>query len=145
MTPAHRYLSLGRNSFTGTIPAALSLLTQLQVLSISHLPLLTAGVFPTAISTLTALTYANTTSHTLHSGPTHTGARQQAVPLLPGYLSSCMLCDGACRWLDVTACSRTGTIPSFIGTLTNLQILGLYSAAFVGPPPQSFSSLRSLT
>jgi len=120
------YLGLGVNKLTGDIPD-LSGLTNLNSLGLSYLPTLNAGVIPTWIKNLHALTglYMINTNRT------------GAIPDEIGTITSLTV-------IDLSSNQLSGSLPSSMGNLVNLNTLNLTSNQISGSIPDSFGNMVSL-
>ena len=111
---------------TGSIPAALGLLTQLEVLNFSVNKL--SGEIPTELGQLTSLQILDLRENKL-SGP---------IPPALGNLS-------ALTTLDLSRNELSGEIPTELGQLTSLDRLYLYSNKLSGEIPPALGNLSALT
>ncbi len=118
-------LVLPTNNLSGTLPASLSALTNLQNIYLydNHL----SGSIPASLSALASLQTLDLSSNQL-SGT------------IPGGLSALT----NLRWLILSSNQLTGTIPGSLGTLTNLQRLGLNVNQLSGTIPGSLGTLTNL-
>ena len=118
-------LNLDRNALTGTVPAELGLLTELQGLYLGDNDL--TGPIPDALGNLTNLQGLYLGDNAL-SGP------------LPGALGS--LAD--LRSLRLGNNRLSGRLPDALGSLTSLEELHLHTNDFTGRIPDALGSLANL-
>ncbi|KAL6905512.1 hypothetical protein ACP4OV_003113 [Aristida adscensionis] len=117
-------LNLSRNLFTGEIPQSIVNLTKLSNLNLEGNRI--SGVIPASIGKLGSLIELNLGNNAL-SG---------TIPPMPVSLSTS---------LDLSHNSLTGSIPSNIGFLRDLEILDLSYNNLSGSVPSSLVNLQSLT
>jgi Leucine-rich repeat (LRR) protein len=120
-------LLLSNNNLIGTIPPALSQLSQLVRLQLNGNSGLT-GSIPSSLGSLSKLQYLYLYSTQL-SG---------SIPAELGNLSSMIN-------LNLQANQLTGSIPSSLGSLTNLTTLSLNNNLLSGPIPAELGNLSALT
>ena len=118
-------LLLRDNQLSGTIPAALGNLTNLQGLNLQRNQL--SGTIPVALGNLTNLNYLNLRDNQL-SG---------TIPAALGNLTNL-------QYLLLDGNQLSGTIPVALGNLTNLQYLQLDGNQLSGTIPVALSNLTNL-
>ncbi len=118
-------LDLGSNSLSGSIPAALGDLTNLEILYLQYNSL--SGSIPAALGDLTNLEYLNLRSNSL-SG---------SIPAALGDLTSL-------EYLNLMRNSLSGSIPTELGDLTNLVNLNLGYNSLSGSIPTELGDLTDL-
>lgn len=109
-------LSLAANELTGSIPASLAALQDLQTLDLSYNNL--TGMIPGQLSSLSKLTVLQLSGNSL-SGP------------IPGSLGNLSLLAE----LGLGANALTGSLPTSIASLTSLRVLDVSHNALTGPLP----------
>ncbi len=119
------FLNLDRNSLSGSIPAALGDLTNLEILYLQYNSL--SGSIPAALGDLTNLEYLNLRSNSL-SG---------SIPAALGDLTSL-------EYLNLMRNSLSGSIPAALGDLTNLVNLNLGYNSLSGSIPAALGDLTNL-
>ena len=119
-------INLQKNSLTGTIPASLGNLTNLQTLALGDNTI--SGSIPSELGNLTNLTYLSLYKNTLSGG-------------IPGELGN--LTNLTTLYLDSNTLS--GSIPAELGNLTNLTSLFLYGNTLSGGIPGELGNLTNLT
>ena len=119
-------LSLGGNGLTGTIPAKLGDLTNLEWLYLFDNNL--TGSIPAALGNLTNLTRLQFTGNAL------TGS----IPAELGNLTNL-------EWLYLFGNNLTGSIPAALGNLSNLTALTLHRNKLTGSIPAALGNLTNLT
>ncbi len=119
-------LYLWENQLTGTIPAELGSLTNLNILNLSSNQL--SGPIPAELGSLANLTFLSLSSNQL-SGQ---------IPVELGNLANL-------TYLFLYANQLTGTIPTELGNLTNLEILNLHNNQLTGSIPAELGRLTNLT
>ncbi|MBD2704464.1 leucine-rich repeat domain-containing protein [Spirosoma sp. BT702] len=118
-------LNLSANQLSGSIPTSLSALTNLQRLTLSGN--LLSGTIPASLSALTNLKYLFLSNNQL-SG---------SIPSTIGSLTNL-------QHFYLNNNQLSGSIPSTIGNLTNLQYLDLTTNQLSGSIPESMGSLINL-
>ncbi|CAL4958213.1 unnamed protein product [Urochloa decumbens] len=155
--PRMQFLDLSGNQFTGSIPASLTNLTSLQVLSLSGNSL--SGFVPRTMGRLRALQYLALDNNTLGADD---GAGWEFVTLsncshlqqlfisgnaaFTGHLpSSIVNLSTTLQVLDFSSTGISGSIPSDIGNLVGLEILDAGNTSISGVIPDSIGKAGNLT
>lgn len=124
-----KYLDLGNNFFTGTIPD-LSPMSQLQYLYLNNSGF--SGLFPwKSLQNMTGLVYLSIGDNPFEKSP------------LPNFIQDLYKLN----WLYLSNCSIAGTIPEGIGNLTeliNLELAGNYLSGEIPPGISKLSKLWQL-
>lgn len=167
-----RFLSLSRNTFTGSIPPSLAELTDLYSLSLRGSKLtgsipssfenllnledldlsfnFLTGPLPSNFASLTKLKYLDLASNLLEQVPSEIGNLTNLEAL---YLSDNPMVAPiptwlgrltAMRWLELQNSGLTGTIPSQIGLMVSLEELVVRNNTLSGSIPSNIGRLQQL-
>ena len=127
------YLFLFGNHLTSTIPTELGLLSNLEYLDLSSNQLI--GTIPTSLGGLSLLSKSQSLLFQVED------TVSSLWVLICACISSLIITGG----LYLLANNLTGTIPTELGLLSNLEYLDLYSNQLNGTLPTSLASLSLLS
>jgi hypothetical protein len=120
------YLNLGGNALNTTLPTTLTALPQLQYLYVHDCMLQGNLDYLTSMPAIL--------EHWIDGNPQFTGGIPEGINATSATLAS----------LSLTANGLTGSLPTTLGLLTNLQFLWLYDNALTGSLPSELGALASL-
>ncbi|CAK7325934.1 unnamed protein product [Dovyalis caffra] len=121
-----QYLTLSRNFFSGSIPASLGKLSELQEFSVSHNQI--HGAIPVEIGGLSRLRTLDLSNNAINGS-------------LPGSLSNI----SSLVLLNLENNNLDNQIPEAIGRLRNLSVLNLKRNQFTGHIPATIGNISTLT
>ena len=143
------WLGLARNQLTGPIPAELGRLAKLEVLGLDGNQL--TGTLPPQLNDLTKLEDLDLSGNRL-SGPI-SGKLNNLTSLKNLYLNDNQFSGvlpaelgdlESLEWLGLPRNQFTGPIPAELANLTNLKVLGLDGNQLTGPIPPQLNNLTNL-
>ena len=142
------WLDLDNNQLTGSIPAELGSLANLWYLDLSYNQL--TGAIPTELGSLANLWYLNLSYNQLTGAiPTLSNVRSYLYlngnPFAAGPVPAWIQGGTTPRYgLGLGGTKRTGTIPTWLGALSNLNYLYLDNNQFTGAVPAELGQLTYL-
>ena len=142
-------LQVSSNRLTGTLPASLGLLTDLESLTLTGNQL--SGTLPASLGSLTALTHISMSGNQLSGSiPAWLGALTRlefidlSVNSFTGSIPPGLANLTALTVLGLDTNPLSGTIPAELGRMSSLRELTLFRMLLSGPIPDSFASLTNL-